>query len=71
MSQPAPALADLRGRTVVSIAEAGALLGLSVSAAYRASARGDLGDLITVNGRSKVPLAPLLARLGLPYEPTA
>lgn len=63
----APSLADLRSRTVVSIAEAGAFLGLSTSAAYRAADRGDL-PTITVNGRRRVPVAPLLASVGIPYE---
>lgn len=64
----APSLADLRSRTVVSIAEAGAFLGLSASAAYRAAERQDIPTVV-VGGRRKVPTPLLLRMVGLEYEP--
>lgn len=70
MTAAAPSLADLRSRTVVSIAEASAWLNMSQSAGYRAVARGDLPTIL-VNGRRRVPVAPLLALVGLEYETEA
>lgn len=65
----APTASELRATTTVSVATAGSFLGMSASAAYRAADRGDL-PTITVNGRRRVPVPRLLARVGLSYEPT-
>lgn len=63
----APTADDLRTRTTVTITEAGAFLGLSRSAAYRAAAEGTL-PTITVGGHRKVPTPRLLALVGLHWE---
>lgn len=47
----------------LSVTEAGKLLGLSRSSAYRAAERGDLPTL-QIAGRLHVPTARLLAMLG-------
>lgn len=48
----------------LSVVEAGSILGLSRSAAYRAAKRGEI-PTITLSGRLYVPTARLLAMLGL------
>lgn len=50
---------------MLNVEEAGELLGLSRSAAYRAARRQEL-PVITLSGRQYVPTAPLLEMLGLP-----
>jgi excisionase family DNA binding protein len=50
---------------LLTVREAGAILGLSQSAAYRAIADGSLPSL-TISGRHKVPTARLRDLLGLP-----
>jgi excisionase family DNA binding protein len=47
----------------ISVEEAGKILGLSRTSAYRAASRGDL-PTIRINGRLYVPTARLLALLG-------
>lgn len=63
----APTVADLRAVTTVSIAQAGAFLGLSQATAYRAA--GDTLPVITVGKTRRVATPVLLAIVGLPYEP--
>lgn len=63
----APTADDLRTRTTVTITEAGAFLGLSRSASYRAAADGSLPTII-VGRHRKVPTPRLLALVGLPWE---
>lgn len=48
----------------LTIEQAGRLLGLSRSAAYRAAARGDI-PVIRIGRRLLVPTAKLLAMLGM------
>jgi hypothetical protein len=55
--------ADLRARTVVSVEEGGAALGLSGSTAYQAARTGDLPTL-RVGRKLVVPTARLLRLLG-------
>lgn len=62
-----PSVTFLRSVATVSIADAGAFLGLSTSAAYRAADREDLRT-IKVNGRRRCPTPHLLQMVGLPYE---
>ena len=50
---------------LLTVREAGALLGMSQTAAYRAVADGSL-PTITIAGRMKVPTARLRDLLGLP-----
>lgn len=64
----APTVADLRAVTTVSVAQAGAFLGMSTATAYRAAAEGTL-PVITVGKTRRVPTPRLLALVGLPYEP--
>lgn len=64
----APTVADLRAVTTVTIAQAGAFLGMSTATAYRAAAEGTL-PVITVGKTRRVPTPRLLALVGLPYEP--
>lgn len=66
-NRPAPTADDLRRATTVSVEGAGAFLGMSASAAYRAADRGDLPVLV-VNNRRRVPTPRLLAMVGLSYE---
>lgn len=47
----------------IKVEQAGQLLGLSRTAAYRAASRGDL-PTIRLNGRLYVPTAKLLTMLG-------
>lgn len=56
-------LADVRGRAVISVEEAGALLSLGRSGAYAAARSGAL-PLLTINGRHRVPVPALLKMLG-------
>lgn len=58
---------DLRAVTTVSIAQAGAFLGMSTATAYRAAAEGNL-PIIIVGKTRRVPTPRLLALVGLPYE---
>lgn len=51
----------------IKVEEAGRLLGLSRTAAYRAASRGDL-PTIRLNGRLYVPTARLLGMLGYPIQ---
>lgn len=51
----------------LSVEEAGRLLGLSRSSAYRAVERGEL-PTIRLAGRMHVPTARLLTMLGYPLE---
>ena len=51
-------------KPLLSIEEAGRLLGLSRSAAFRAAQRGDLGKVIQINGRRLISRAQLLAITG-------
>lgn len=60
-------VADLRAVTTVTITQAGAFLNLSPATAYRAAAEGTL-PTITVGKHRRVPVPPLLALVGLPYE---
>jgi hypothetical protein len=66
--QPSPArkltLDDLRGRTVVSVPEGGAVLDLPRSGAYEAAKRGDL-PTIRIGRRLVVPVPALLRMLGV------
>jgi hypothetical protein len=55
--------AAAEGRLTLSVAEAGALLSLKRSAAYRAVGRGDL-PVITLNGRIRCPIVGLQKLLG-------
>lgn len=55
--------------TVVTVATAGAMLGLSRSAAYRAAARGDI-PTITLAGRRWVPTAAVYGLLSIPLPAT-
>lgn len=52
----------------MTVEEAGEMLGLSRSAAYRAVKRGEI-PTITLSGRLYVPTARLLAMLGLGPHP--
>lgn len=54
-------LDDLRGRTTITIPEAGQVLGLGDWAAYRAATRGEIPTLAL--GRRKVVPVPALLRL--------
>lgn len=55
----------------IKVEEAGRVLGMSRTAAYRAAASGDL-PTIRLNGRLYVPTARLLEMLGYPVqEPTS
>lgn len=63
----APSVDDLRAVTTVTIAQAGAFLGLSQATAYRAAAQGTL-PVITVGKTRRVPTPLLLALVGLSYE---
>ncbi|WP_193311436.1 MerR family transcriptional regulator [Georgenia satyanarayanai] len=63
----APSVADLRRVTTTTITTAGAFLGMSKSAAYRAADAGDL-PTIQVSGHRRVPTPLLLGLVGLPYE---
>jgi predicted DNA-binding transcriptional regulator AlpA len=54
---------ELRTRTVVDVPTAGAVLGLSRSAAYRAAERGYLPTIKLGDRRVVVPVAKLLALL--------
>lgn len=67
MTKPAPTLEQLRSVTTVSIAQAGAWLGLSTATAYRAAATGTLPTL-TVGKTRRVATPVLLAMVGLDYE---
>lgn len=60
-------VADLRAVTTVSIAQAGAFLGMSTATAYRAAAEGTL-PIITVGKTRRVPTPLLLALVGLDWE---
>lgn len=62
--KPPVSVADLTSRAVISVAEAGQLLGLSRSSAYQAAQRGEIPTL-RIGGRILVPTAPLLEMLGL------
>ncbi len=53
----------------LSVAEAGDLMGLSRSAAYRAADRGEL-PTVRLSGRLRVPIGALLSLMGL-IEPAA
>jgi hypothetical protein len=48
----------------LSVAQAGAVIGLSRSAAYRAADRGEL-PTVRLSGRLRVPIGALLALMGL------
>jgi hypothetical protein len=61
--RPRLTLEDLRARTVVSVEEGGAALGLSRSTAYQAARTGDLPTL-RVGRKLVVPTARLLRLLG-------
>lgn len=63
----APTVADLRACTTVTIAQAGAFLGMSTATAYRAAAEGTL-PVITVGKTRRVPTPRLLALVGLDWE---
>lgn len=63
-----PTLDELRACTTVTIAQAGAFLGMSTATAYRAAAEGTL-PVITVGKTRRVPTPRLLALVGLAYEP--
>ncbi len=62
-TRPTLTLEDLRARTVVSVEEGGAALGLSRSTAYQAAKTGDLPTL-RVGRKLVVPTARLLRLLG-------
>lgn len=49
---------------MLSVIEAGRILGMSRSAAYRAASRGDL-PVVRLSGRLYVPTPKLLALLGI------
>lgn len=66
-ASPAPTVADLRACTTVTIAQAGAFLGMSTATAYRAAAEGTL-PVITVGKTRRVPAPRLLALVGLDWE---
>ena len=66
----APSVEYLRSRTTVSIAEAGAWLGMSTAAAYRAAQDGTL-PVLRVGKRRRVPTPRLLALVGLSWDNTA
>ena len=53
---------DLRGRTTVSVPEAGALLGLSKNTSYQAAKNGDI-PVLKIGHRLVVPVPRLLALL--------
>ncbi len=59
-----------RYRTTLTVEEAGQLLGLSRSSAYRAAARGELPTL-RLGRRLIVPTGRLLAMLGLEELPSS
>jgi excisionase family DNA binding protein len=63
VTRPALTLEDLRARTVVSVEEGGAALGLSRSTAYQATRTGELPTL-RVGRKLVVPTARLLRLLG-------
>lgn len=54
---------DLPGRATITVPQAGSLLGLSKSAAYRAAAAGELPGVRRVCGRVMVSAPVLLAWL--------
>ena len=58
-------LADLQGRTTVSVEEAARCLGLGRSAAYEAARRGELPTR-RIGRRLLVPVPALLDWLGVP-----
>lgn len=69
MNNPEPISGDvvsvsaLRHRTVITVEEAGAVLGIGRSAAYEAARRGDLPTL-RIGRRLVVPTPALLRMLG-------
>lgn len=63
----APTLDELRACTTVSVAKAGAWLGMSPASAYRAAADGSLPVVIVAKTR-RVPTPRLLALVGLSWE---
>ncbi len=65
MIEPADRRAE---RVTMTVAEAAALLGLSVSATYEAAARGDI-PVVRVGRRVLVKRQMLLAMLGLDAPP--
>ena len=62
-------LDELRGRTTLSVPEAGAVLGLSRNTAYQAAERGDI-PTIRIGHRLVVPAPRLLAMLEVRTEPS-
>ena len=67
-AKAAPTVTDLRATTTVSVAQAGAFLGMSTATAYRAVAEGTL-PVITVGKTRRVPTPRLLALVGVGYKP--
>lgn len=63
--RPVPALPNPHGVPVLTVEVAGAFLGMSRRAAYRAAAAGTL-PTIRVGGRLRVPTARLYELVGLP-----
>jgi hypothetical protein len=57
-----PTPEELMKRFVLTVPEAGIVLGLRASAAYEAAAKGDI-PCILVNGRKRVPVVRLKALL--------
>jgi excisionase family DNA binding protein len=62
--KPPASAADLIAHVVISVAEAGQLLGLSRSSAYQAVQRGKIPS-VRIGRRILVPTAPLLEMLGI------
>lgn len=62
-----PTVSELRACTTVSVARAGAWLGMSPASAYRAAADGSL-PIVMVGKTRRVPTPRLLALVGLVWE---
>lgn len=63
-------IADIRGRTVLTVPEAGAVLGLGRSASYEAARRHEI-PVLRLGRRQVVPVPRLLALLGAAVDPDA
>jgi hypothetical protein len=63
-------IADIRGRAVLTVPEAGAVLGLGRSASYEAARRQEI-PVLRLGRRQVVPVPRLLAMLGVTVEPEA
>jgi excisionase family DNA binding protein len=69
-TQDASSISSIAGRVTITVPEAGDLLGVGRTAAYDAVARGELPAL-RIGRRILVPVAPLLAMLGVDSQMTA